>query len=87
MLVQMMTFLSFVPFLSTEIKGRWAWARWWGTALNPIAGVVEGFRWTLLGVDKPDALAMTISVVMSVLLLLSGLFYFRRVEQSFADVI
>ena len=87
LLVQLMTWASFVPFLSTEFKGRWEWVRWYGTAFNPVAGVVEGFRWALLGVDPPIPSAMAVSALMSVLVLASGVYYFRRVEQSFADVI
>jgi lipopolysaccharide transport system permease protein len=83
-LVQVLTWVSFVPFPSTEFHEPW---RWWGTAMNPIAGVVEGFRWTLLGVDAPSPSALAVSALMSLLILVSGLYYFRRVEQSFADVI
>ena len=54
--------------------------------LNPMAGVVEGFRWALLGHEPPSAMIL-VSAVMSVLLLISGLYYFRRVERSFADLI
>jgi lipopolysaccharide transport system permease protein len=54
--------------------------------LNPMAGVVEGFRWALLGQPAPGA-AFALSAVVGVLLLVSGLFYFRRLEDTFADVI
>lgn len=54
--------------------------------LNPLAGVIQGFRWALLGGNPPDEL-MIISVVMVLLLLVSGLFYFRRMERTFADVV
>jgi lipopolysaccharide transport system permease protein len=54
--------------------------------LNPMAGVIQGFRWILLGGNPPDAL-MLASVLMVSLLLVSGLFYFRRMERIFADVI
>lgn len=55
--------------------------------LNPMAGVIEGFRWALLGTDTaPNAIIIASSVV-SVLLFLSGLYYFRRMEKSFADVV
>jgi lipopolysaccharide transport system permease protein len=54
--------------------------------LNPIAGVIQGFRWALLGGSPPDQL-MAISVVMVLLLLVSGLYYFRRMEKTFADVV
>jgi lipopolysaccharide transport system permease protein len=54
--------------------------------LNPLAGVIQGFRWALLGGNPPDEL-MAISVVMVLLLLVSGLYYFRRMERTFADVV
>lgn len=54
--------------------------------LNPMAGVIEGFRWALLGTDPPNSLII-VSAIVSVLLLLSGAFYFRRMEKSFADVV
>ena len=54
--------------------------------LNPMTGVIQGFRWALLGSSPPDGL-MAISVVMVVVLLVSGLYYFRRMERGFADVI
>lgn len=54
--------------------------------LNPLAGVIQGFRWALLGGKPPDEL-MAVSVVMVVVLLATGLFYFRRMEKTFADVV
>jgi lipopolysaccharide transport system permease protein len=54
--------------------------------LNPMAGVVEGFRWTLLGVGSPG-LIIAVSSLAAVSLLVSGAFYFRRMERTFADVV
>lgn len=54
--------------------------------LNPIAGVVEGFRWALLGSGEVGSL-LWVSVLIVILLLVSGLIYFRRMEDTFADVI
>jgi lipopolysaccharide transport system permease protein len=56
-------------------------------ALNPMVGVVEGFRWALLGTDTEPGPMIIISAVVAMGLLLSGFFYFRRVERSFADVV
>jgi lipopolysaccharide transport system permease protein len=53
--------------------------------LNPMAGVVEGFRWSLLGGPAPGALIWVSALVVSVLLV-GGVWYFRRVERTFADV-
>ena len=55
--------------------------------LNPMAGVVEGFRWALLGTDTAPGKMIIISVLVAVTLFVSGAFYFRRMEQSFADVL
>ncbi|MFL5340334.1 MAG: ABC transporter permease [Gemmataceae bacterium] len=54
--------------------------------LNPMAGVVEGFRWLLLGTSPPGPL-MAVSVVVVIVLLAGGLFYFRRLERTFADIV
>ncbi len=59
----------------------------WLYGLNPMAGVVEGFRWALLGTGSLQPSAMTASTVVALLLLVSGAFYFRRMERGFADVI
>ena len=55
--------------------------------LNPMAGVVVGFRWALLGTDAPDWGLMTVSAGVVAALLAGGLFYFRRMEKTFADVV
>lgn len=55
--------------------------------LNPMAGVVEGFRWSLLGTSHGPGPMLIASVSMIVLLLIGGLFYFRRMERTFADVV
>lgn len=54
--------------------------------LNPMVGVVEGFRWVLLGTNPPGAL-LVVSILVSILLLVSGAYYFHRMEKRFADVI
>ena len=57
---------------------------WFG--LNPMTGVIEGFRWALLGVGTPSAIVL-VSFGMVILILLSGMFYFRRMEQYYADIV
>jgi lipopolysaccharide transport system permease protein len=54
--------------------------------LNPLAGVIQGFRWVLLGSSPPDGLFL-LSVVVILVLLVTGLFYFKRMESSFADLV
>ncbi len=55
-------------------------------SLNPMTGVIQGFRWALLGGSPPDQW-MLVSVFMVLALLVSGLFYFRRMERNFADMV
>jgi len=54
--------------------------------LNPMVGVVEGFRWALLGTAQPGA-SLIVSTLAALFLLISGAFYFRRMEKTFADVV
>lgn len=55
-------------------------------AINPMAGVVEGFRWALLGTETQPGPMIIVSSVVAVTLFLGGAFYFRRMERTFADV-
>lgn len=55
--------------------------------LNPMSGVVQGFRWAVLGVGQPAVSLLWASVAVSLALFASGVVYFRRVEKTFADVI
>jgi lipopolysaccharide transport system permease protein len=63
-------------------NGIWRWLY----GLNPMVGVIQGFRWALLGGDPPD-ITMVFSIGMVLVLLISGLFYFRRMEKTFADIV
>jgi lipopolysaccharide transport system permease protein len=81
-LVQLWMFASPVVYTSTLIPAKWQVIY----ALNPMTGVVEGFRWALVGGPRPDDLIL-VSAVASLLVLLGSLVYFRRVERTFADVI
>ena len=55
--------------------------------LNPMVGVIEGFRWALLGMNTAPGAMVWVSAVVSLLLLVGGAFYFRRMERTFADVV
>jgi lipopolysaccharide transport system permease protein len=55
--------------------------------LNPMAGVVEGFRWALLGTRIAPGAMLAVSVAVVVALLVGGLYYFRHMEKTFADVV
>lgn len=56
-------------------------------ALNPMVGVVEGFRWALLGTDTQPGPMIIVSTVAALTILIGGLYYFRRMEKTFADVV
>jgi len=56
-------------------------------AINPMVGVVEGFRWALLGADTAPGPMIIVSSLAALSLLVSGAFYFRRLEKTFADVV
>lgn len=56
-------------------------------SLNPMVGVIEGFRWALLGKESPDLMLMAVSSSVVLALLAGGIVYFKRMEQTFADVI
>ncbi len=56
-------------------------------AINPMVGVVEGFRWALLGTETAPGMVVVVSATVALLLLISGTFYFRRMERTFADIV
>jgi lipopolysaccharide transport system permease protein len=82
-LVQVWMFVSPVAY-STELVPKGIWRIIY--ALNPMAGVIQGFRWVLLGSRSPDS-TIFVSVVIVAILIAAGLYYFRRMEKSFADVV
>ena len=82
-LVQFWLFATPVAYPSSIVPE--SWRALYG--LNPMAGVVEGFRWSLLGAAEFQGGLIWASVAVVLLLLVGGLFYFRRMEQEFADVI
>ena len=55
--------------------------------INPMAGVVEGFRWALLGTGAAPGLMIAASSVVAIIVLIGGAFYFRKMERTFADVV
>jgi lipopolysaccharide transport system permease protein len=55
--------------------------------INPMVGVIEGFRWALLGTDTAPGPIIMVSALVSVILLISGAYYFRRMEKAFADIV
>ena len=82
-LTQFWLFLTPVAYPSTLVPV--SWRALYG--LNPMAGVVEGFRWALLGKTEGPGALLAVSVTIVVLVLVGGLYYFQRMEQTFADVV
>jgi len=82
-ITQFWLFATPVAYSSSLVPERWRWLY----GLNPMAGVVEGFRWALLGKTEGPGAMLYISIGVVVLLLVGGLYYFRRMEQTFADVV
>lgn len=72
-----------IAYASTLIPERWRLLY----SLNPMTGVVEGFRWALLGTANGVGPMIWIAVLVDLVILVGGLFYFRRMEDGFADVI
>ncbi len=83
-LIQLWLFASPVAYSAEIVPPQWRMVY----QLNPMAGVIEGFRWALLGQGTlPPVGAVVLSAVVSAIVLVLGLAYFRRVERTFADVI
>jgi lipopolysaccharide transport system permease protein len=83
-LVQAWLYASPVVYSATLITGDY-WQLIYG--LNPMAGIVQGFRWAILGVGQPPSGFLLASVAVALSLLVSGALYFRRMERTFADVV
>lgn len=82
--VQVGLFVSPVGFSSSIVPEKWHFLY----SLNPMVAVIDGFRWVISGsTQNIDPYGMLLSSVISIFLLLSGLWFFRRTERSFADVI
>lgn len=81
--VQFWMFVTPVAYSSTLIEPQWRPLY----ALNPMATVVDGFRWSLLGAAPPPPAAAAVSVIVVLVLIAGGLRYFRRTQGLFADVI
>jgi lipopolysaccharide transport system permease protein len=82
-LMQIWMFVSPIVYPVSLVPEQWRWLY----GLNPMAGVIEGFRWALLGQTVPDVAVMTVSTLVFFIFLISGVVYFRQMERQFADVI
>lgn len=82
-LLQIWMYASPVAYSTSIIPEKWKSVY----ALNPMVGVVEGFRWALLGKSAPNVVPTLVSLAIVAVLLVSGLYYFRTMERTFADII
>lgn len=82
-ILQIWMYASPIVYPVSMVPDAWRWIY----SLNPMVGVIEAFRWAILAKDQPELTSILISVVLTAALLLGGLVFFRRSEQSFADVI
>jgi lipopolysaccharide transport system permease protein len=82
-LAQAWLFLTPAVYVSTTFSEPWATV----LGLNPMQGVVAGFRWALLDAGQPPGPMLAVSACVAVAVLVSGTFFFRRLERSFADVV
>jgi lipopolysaccharide transport system permease protein len=82
-LTQFWLFVTPIAYPASMIPERWQLLY----SLNPMTGVVEGFRWALLGADTAPGGMVLVSASISILILVTGLFYFRRMERTFADMV
>ncbi len=86
-LTQLLLFISPVGYSTSTVSSQWQWLY----AMNPMVGVIEGFRWATLGTTPSSGLSletiMAISSAVTILMVISGLFYFRRMERNFADMV
>jgi lipopolysaccharide transport system permease protein len=82
-ITQFWMFITPIAYSSTMIPDKWKLVY----SLNPMAGVVNGFRWALLGIGEGPGVDLMVSVVVAIILLISGLIYFKRTERLFADMV
>jgi len=82
-LVQFWMFASPVAYPSSLVPERWRWLY----GLNPMAGVIEGFRWALTGHGQPPGILLAASSSAVLMLVFSGLIYYHAVEGTMADVV
>jgi len=82
-LTQLWMFATPVAYPSSLVPPQWRWL----LGLNPMAGVVEGFRWALLGKASAPGPLIVVSIIAVAVLLIGGLMHFRKTEATFADLV
>jgi len=86
--VQFGMYVSPVAYSSSVLRAKLGEGLFLVYSLNPMVGVIDGFRWAVLGgASQLHSTGFTLSVVLSVVLLVVGIWYFRKTERVFADVI
>ena len=81
--IQIWMFASPIVYPVSLVPEQWRWLY----GLNPMAGVIEGFRWALLGRTAPDPVVMAESIVALLIVLIAGTVYFKKMERQFADIL
>ena len=82
-LIQFWMFATPIAYPSSLLPEPWRTVY----GINPMVGVVEGFRWALLGTDVAPGPILAVSSAVAIALMVTGAFYFRRMERTFADVV
>jgi lipopolysaccharide transport system permease protein len=82
-IIQLWMFISPVAYPVSVVPEKWRTIY----DLNPMAGVIEGFRWSLTGADNPRFVLIALSTLLVAALLYGGLIFFKRMEETFADVV
>ncbi len=82
-MIQLWMFASPVAYPSSLVPMKWRWLY----GLNPMAGVIEGFRWSLTGQGQPPGPLLFASAVAVIVVFIGGLFYFHKMEGTIADVV
>lgn len=86
-LLQILMYVSPIVYSSDAVLANlpeWVKTLYW---INPMAGVAEGFRWVLLGADPPDPFLLTFSCAATLAFLITGLYFFKRIERKFSDIV
>jgi lipopolysaccharide transport system permease protein len=83
LLTQLWMFASPIVYPMSMVPKDWQWLY----GLNPMVGIINGYRWALLGAEAPDPFLLGQGVVIVMILLFVGMAYFNRTARTFADVI
>jgi lipopolysaccharide transport system permease protein len=81
--LQVGLYLTPVVYPSTFIPAHYRWL----LALNPMTAVIEGFRWSLLGMEPPSVTTLIVSAGIGISTMIAGLYFFRRTERTIVDMI